>query len=268
MSQIPETEVQCVKQGCGHCASLEVRSVESPAIMCELCEMRSERNDALQMESEWKAKYDELWASRDALVNDLRADRDAASLERSELLAHYQRVQAQVEALQRENERLKAPVSDEEWNPRCWEDEEGDECLDRDGFDAIIRERSECSKIAQIYIPKWSLLRASLQELVDDLPEDRCADPNCGGGEYGECGVRARAEAALAATQPAPQEKKIWVMDWNTESGDDGIDGFWLKKPTAAQLKKFIAEHYPDDFEAQTFYYTLKELSLQSVTNQ
>jgi hypothetical protein len=176
--------------------------------------------------------------------------------------------QAQVEALQRENERLKAPVSDEEWNPRCWEDEEGDECLDRDGFDAIIRERSECSKIAQIYIPKWSLLRASLQELVDDLPEDRCADPNCGGGEYGECGVRARAEAALAATQPAPQEKKIWVMDWNTESGDDGIDGFWLKKPTAAQLKKFIAEHYPDDFEAQTFYYTLKELSLQSVTNQ
>jgi hypothetical protein len=75
--------------------------------------MRSERNDALQMESEWKAKYDELWASRDALVNDLRADRDAASLDRSELLAHYQRVQAQVEALQRENERLKAPVSDE-----------------------------------------------------------------------------------------------------------------------------------------------------------
>ena len=54
-----EEATSCVKQPCGHCVSLEVRSVESPAIMCELCEMRSQRNDALEMEKHYKEKLSE-----------------------------------------------------------------------------------------------------------------------------------------------------------------------------------------------------------------
>lgn len=54
---------------------------------------------------------------------------------------------------------------------------------------------------------------------------------------------------------------KIYIMIWDTESGDSGTAGYWRKRPAAKYLKKFIAEGWPDDDEAQTFNYVIEELA-------
>lgn len=53
---------------------------------------------------------------------------------------------------------------------------------------------------------------------------------------------------------------KIWIMEWTTESSDAGTSGYWDTKPTKQQLNKYIKEHFPDDYEAKTFYYEIIEL--------
>lgn len=52
----------------------------------------------------------------------------------------------------------------------------------------------------------------------------------------------------------------IWVMLWKTESGDEGVGGYWTTEPTNAEKVDFVKKHAPDDFEAETFYYNMKSL--------
>jgi hypothetical protein len=54
---------------------------------------------------------------------------------------------------------------------------------------------------------------------------------------------------------------KIWIIDWNTESGDSGVDGYWKSNPTKETLEAYVAEHFPEDHEAGTFYYRVITLS-------
>lgn len=58
----------CPTQICGHCASLEVRSVESVAVFCELCAIRAERNDAIEMEAKYKTERDTLRAQLEQMI--------------------------------------------------------------------------------------------------------------------------------------------------------------------------------------------------------
>jgi hypothetical protein len=55
-------------------------------------------------------------------------------------------------------------------------------------------------------------------------------------------------------------KSKIWVIDWSTESGDEGVDGYWTKKPTKTQVNNYIRENHPDDHEAGTFGHQIVEL--------
>jgi hypothetical protein len=43
---------------CGHHPSLFIKSVESDAQWCELCDMRSQRNDAVQMEHHYRERLE------------------------------------------------------------------------------------------------------------------------------------------------------------------------------------------------------------------
>lgn len=54
---------------CGHPASLLVRSAESDYCFCELCEARSERNDALKMEEHLGARVRLLTAALRGLLD-------------------------------------------------------------------------------------------------------------------------------------------------------------------------------------------------------
>lgn len=59
---------------CGHPASLLVQSVESDYRFCELCEARSERNDALKMEKHLGARVRILEAALRDIANPLLED--------------------------------------------------------------------------------------------------------------------------------------------------------------------------------------------------
>jgi hypothetical protein len=54
---------------------------------------------------------------------------------------------------------------------------------------------------------------------------------------------------------------KIYVMVWNTESGDHGIAGYWRKNPPLKYRKAYIAENWPDEVAADTFNYFIQELT-------
>jgi hypothetical protein len=51
-------------------------------------------------------------------------------------------------------------------------------------------------------------------------------------------------------------------MDWSTESGDRGVAGYWTTKPTMTQRNAYIKAHYPDDYESETFYFEIVELTV------
>lgn len=62
---------------CGHHPSLIVRSVESEYQFCELCEARSERNDALKMEEHYRYRSERLEAAlREVTSQTIPGDRD------------------------------------------------------------------------------------------------------------------------------------------------------------------------------------------------
>lgn len=52
----------------------------------------------------------------------------------------------------------------------------------------------------------------------------------------------------------------IWVVTWDTESGDAGVEGYWTEKPSETQLAVYMAGQFPDDFESQTLYYVVEKL--------
>ncbi len=41
---------------------------------------------------------------------------------------------------------------------------------------------------------------------------------------------------------------KIYVASYCTESSDRGVVGYWTKKPTEKQLRKYFQEIMPDEF--------------------
>lgn len=53
----------------------------------------------------------------------------------------------------------------------------------------------------------------------------------------------------------------IWVATWNTESGDQGIAGYWKSKPKKTELDRYMASRFPEDYESETLYYTLEPLT-------
>lgn len=55
--------------GCGHPASLLVRSTESDYQFCELCEARRERNDALTMEEHLSARVRQMEGALKYIAN-------------------------------------------------------------------------------------------------------------------------------------------------------------------------------------------------------
>ena len=111
------------------------------------------------------------------------------------------RVQAQLTASRTKCERLKSELDrfngiapcGHEWKFVDRRGDEFQECL-----------QCECEGLRK----RANEVEAVVCELFDDLPEDRCADPNCGG----RCSIHARAKAifearALASSQePASKE--------------------------------------------------------------
>ena len=54
---------------CGHHPSVFVRNAESGVVFCELCEVRSERDDAVKMEAEYRAERNKLKKALDLAVS-------------------------------------------------------------------------------------------------------------------------------------------------------------------------------------------------------
>jgi hypothetical protein len=59
----------------------------------------------------------------------------------------------------------------------------------------------------------------------------------------------------------------MYVISYNTESGDEGIIGYIKKKPTDAQMKAYFKKTMPDEFEDghQYVYWhveSIKEISM------
>jgi hypothetical protein len=54
---------------------------------------------------------------------------------------------------------------------------------------------------------------------------------------------------------------KTWVIAWSTESGDEGISGYWVKKPEREQILAYLQDHLTEDYKAGTLHYRLKELN-------
>lgn len=60
---------------------------------------------------------------------------------------------------------------------------------------------------------------------------------------------------------------KIYVVTYKTESGDEGIEGYWLVKPTDNHLQTYFKKNNPDEFDrdGRTIFWTVEELSLQEL---
>jgi hypothetical protein len=41
----------------------------------------------------------------------------------------------------------------------------------------------------------------------------------------------------------------IWIIKWHTESGDEGVDGYYTVKPTDEQIKASFRRDMPGEFE-------------------
>lgn len=51
---------------------------------------------------------------------------------------------------------------------------------------------------------------------------------------------------------------KIWIVIWETDRGDRGIEGYWREKPTKESLEAYMAKWCTDDYEAGTLHYELQ----------
>jgi hypothetical protein len=59
--------------------------------------------------------------------------------------------------------------------------------------------------------------------------------------------------------------KSIWLIKWNTESGDEGIFGFFTKKLTKKQLDHYITKHAPDEFYDGECYIYYEQIELKKL---
>jgi hypothetical protein len=60
---------------------------------------------------------------------------------------------------------------------------------------------------------------------------------------------------------------RIFVATYRTESGDDGVIGYWTEKPTEEQLTKVFKDYMPDEFEDDVRYvwWDVHEMALQAL---
>ena len=63
----------------------------------------------------------------------------------------------------------------------------------------------------------------------------------------------------------AKDKEVVWLIMWNTESGDEGIDGVFKKKPTQKQLDDYMKDNYRAEFEEgyPTIYYHLEDFEVR-----
>jgi len=47
---------------------------------------------------------------------------------------------------------------------------------------------------------------------------------------------------------------KIYIATWDTESGDHGVAGPWIKKPLQQDLEEFFRKEMPYEFEEEDSY--------------
>lgn len=94
---------------CGHPASLKLHSAETgEPLYCELCDMRSQRNDAVQMEEHYKAERDALRervagleAERDSFFEESQRRQRARLLAEAEVIVLRERLRDLIEGLER-----------------------------------------------------------------------------------------------------------------------------------------------------------------------
>lgn len=63
----------------------------------------------------------------------------------------------------------------------------------------------------------------------------------------------------------------VYIVLWNTESGDEGVEGYWTEKPSEEQLYAYMLDRFDYEFEIDEdtgratpyIYWELKELKLQ-----
>lgn len=66
---------------------------------------------------------------------------------------------------------------------------------------------------------------------------------------------------------------KIYIVDYVTESGDRGVEGYWTERPTDNHLETYFREHNEDEFDDQdsreeacrTIFWDVHELELQKL---
>lgn len=90
---------------CGHPSSLLIRSTESDYQFCELCEVRSERNDAQTMERHYQARVQIMEQALQVIASPLlEADIDEIREEAREALRQQRSVSTPVPAFQDDGE--------------------------------------------------------------------------------------------------------------------------------------------------------------------
>lgn len=60
---------------------------------------------------------------------------------------------------------------------------------------------------------------------------------------------------------------KIYVVTYRTESGDEGVEGYWTERPTDKHLETYFRENNPDEFEdgERRIFWEVEELELQKL---
>jgi hypothetical protein len=54
----------------------------------------------------------------------------------------------------------------------------------------------------------------------------------------------------------------IYIVTYHTESGDEGVEGFWTEKPTDHHLETYFREHNEEEFDdgGRTIFWEVHEL--------
>lgn len=55
----------------------------------------------------------------------------------------------------------------------------------------------------------------------------------------------------------------IWVVEWSTESGDEGVHGYWVKQPTLEEVAIFMRAKHAEEFFGwgKSIHYSLAKLT-------
>jgi hypothetical protein len=66
----------------------------------------------------------------------------------------------------------------------------------------------------------------------------------------------------MEVTHTGEGDNKIYVVTYSTESSDEGVVGYFTKKPTDKQLRAWFKKNFPDEFAegSELVYWDLHEL--------